>query len=547
MYSNEAYLLEQLQESGLLEDREIQQAKSGLKPGESTVDVLIKTGVLSDEQVARTVAVNAGMEYLDLDGFEAHPSLKDLMNVDLAKKYKIAPIGMNHSALQVVVSDPFDFETLDALPHVLQPELEFYCSTPALIKTLQSNIYGSQVDVIKDKTGTDGDDAPVIRLVQNMLMEAFKNKASDIHVEPLEKDIRVRYRMDGVMVDVEHHPKRLHSAIIGRLKIMTGSMQLDEKRIPQDGRIQMNYNDKEIDMRVSIIPTNNGESVVMRVLDKSSLRLGLSDLGFLSDDQSSFERLITLPDGIILVTGPTGSGKTTTLYACLNYINRPDRKIITVEDPVEYELAGINQVMVKEDVGMTFAAALRAMLRQAPNIIMLGEIRDLETASIAIQASLTGHLVFSTLHTNDAPGAVARLADIGVKPFLIASAVRAIEAQRLVRKLCGECKTPTSLSDRELRGLGLEVAQVTEATIFGPNGCNKCRQNGYRGRMSLVEIFTIDDEVRNMINQQLTTPQLRKRARELGMRTLREDGIRKVLAGMTTAEEVIESTMADVD
>ncbi len=228
MYSNEAYLLEQLQESGLLEDREIQQAKSGLKPGESTVDVLIKTGVLSDEQVARTVAVNAGMEYLDLDGFEAHPSLKDLMNVDLAKKYKIAPIGMNHSALQVVVSDPFDFETLDALPHVLQPELEFYCSTPALIKTLQSNIYGSQVDVIKDKTGTDGDDAPVIRLVQNMLMEAFKNKASDIHVEPLEKDIRVRYRMDGVMVDVEHHPKRLHSAIIGRLKIMTGSMQLDE-------------------------------------------------------------------------------------------------------------------------------------------------------------------------------------------------------------------------------------------------------------------------------------------------------------------------------
>jgi type IV pilus assembly protein PilB len=309
----------------------------------------------------------------------------------------------------------------------------------------------------------------------------------------------------------------------------------------------MSYNDKEIDMRVSIIPTNNGESVVMRVLDKSSLRLGLVDLGFLSDDQAAFERLITLPDGIILVTGPTGSGKTTTLYACLNFINRPDRKIITVEDPVEYELAGINQVMVKEDVGMTFAAALRAMLRQAPNIIMLGEIRDLETASIAIQASLTGHLVFSTLHTNDAPSAVARLADIGVKPFLIASAVRAIEAQRLVRKLCGDCKTPSALNDRELRSLGLEVSQLAEATIMGPNGCNKCRQGGYRGRMSLVEIFTVDDEVRNMINQQLTTPQLRKRARELGMRTLREDGVRKVLSGMTTAEEVIEATMADAD
>jgi energy-coupling factor transporter ATP-binding protein EcfA2 len=260
---------------------------------------------------------------------------------------------------------------------------------------------------------------------------------------------------------------------------MTGTMQLDEKRVPQDGRIQMSYNDKEIDMRVSIIPTNNGESVVMRVLDKSSLRLGLVDLGFLSDDQATFEQLITLPDGIILVTGPTGSGKTTTLYACLNFINRPDRKIITVEDPVEYELAGINQVMVKEDVGMTFAAALRAMLRQAPNIIMLGEIRDLETASIAIQASLTGHLVFSTLHTNDAPSAVARLSDIGVKPFLIASAVRAIEAQRLVRKLCGDCKTSTSLSDRELRALGLEASQVYEATIMGPNGCSKCRQLGY--------------------------------------------------------------------
>lgn len=552
MYSNETYLLEQLQESGLVTERDVQQAQGSLKPGESVVEALMKTGVVSDEQIAQTVAVNSGMEYVDLNGFEPPPTLKALVPLDVALKYRIAPLGTNGNALQIVVADPFDFETLDALPHVLQPDIEYYCSTPSLIKTLQANIYGNEavMGTIKAK-GTDGsagdDDAPVIKLVTNMLMEAFKNKASDIHVEPLEKDIRIRYRMDGVLVDVEHHPKRLHAAIIGRIKIMTGTMQLDEKRVPQDGRIQMSFNDKEIDMRVSIIPTNHGESVVMRVLDKSSLRLGLVDLGFLSDDQAAFERLITLPDGIILVTGPTGSGKTTTLYACLNFINRPDRKIITVEDPVEYELAGINQVMVKEDIGMTFAAALRAMLRQAPNIIMLGEIRDLETASIAIQASLTGHLVFSTLHTNDAPSAVARLSDIGVKPFLIASAVRAIQAQRLVRKLCGDCKTPSTLSDRELRALGLEASQLMEATIFGPNGCGKCRQGGYRGRMSLVEIFTVDDEVRNMINQQLTTPQLRKRARELGMRTLREDGIRKVLAGMTTAEEVIEATMADAD
>ncbi len=550
MYSNEKYLLELLQESGLLVERDIQGVAASKKPGESVLETLIKTGIVSDEQVAQTVAVNSGMEYIELQGFAPPPSLKGLVPVEVAIRYKVAPIGTNGTALQIVVADPYDFETLDALPHVLQPEIEFFCSTPSLIKLLQSNIYGndavggSKIKGVGMEAAGD-DDAPVIKLVTNMLTEAFKNKASDIHVEPMEKDIRIRYRMDGVMVDIEHHPKRLLAAIIGRIKIMTGTMQLDEKRVPQDGRIQMNYNDKEIDMRVSIIPTSNGESVVMRVLDKSSLRLGLSDLGFLSDDQASFENLISLPDGIILVTGPTGSGKTTTLYACLNFINRSDRKIITVEDPVEYELAGINQVMVKEDVGMTFAAALRAMLRQAPNIIMLGEIRDLETASIAIQASLTGHLVFSTLHTNDAPSAVARLADIGIKPFLIATAVRAIEAQRLVRKLCGDCKTVSSLSDRELRSLGLDAAQAADATIMGPAGCGKCRQLGFRGRMSLVEIFKIDDEVRTMINKQLTTPQLRKRARELGMRTMREDGIRKVLSGMTSADEVIEATMSD--
>jgi type IV pilus assembly protein PilB len=548
MYQNETYVLELLQEAGLLTERDIQGVTATKKPGESVIELLIKTGAISDEQVAQNVAVNSGMEYVDLNGYEPHPGLKSLVPLEVATRYKVAPLGTNGTALQVVVSDPYDFETLDALPHVLQPEIEFFCSTPALIKTLQSNIYGNEAVMgnAKIKNSGDGDDdAPVIKLVTNLLMEAFKSKASDIHIEPMEKDIRVRYRIDGVLVDVEHHPKRLLAAIIGRIKILTGTMQLDEKRVPQDGRIQMSFNDKEIDMRVSIIPTSNGESVVMRVLDKSSLRLGLVDLGFLSDDQANFEQLIALPDGIILVTGPTGSGKTTTLYACLNVINRPDKKIITVEDPVEYELAGINQVSVKEDVGMTFAAALRAMLRQAPNIIMLGEIRDLETASIAIQASLTGHLVFSTLHTNDAPSAVARLADIGVKPFLIASAVRAIEAQRLVRKLCADCKTPSSLSDHDLRALGLEAAQMADASIYGPAGCNKCRTLGYRGRLSLVEIFRIDDEVRSMINQQLTTPQLRKRARELGMRTLREDGIRKVLAGMTTADEVIEATMGD--
>ena len=324
-------------------------------------------------------------------------------------------------------------------------------------------------------------------------------------------------------------------------------MSIAEKRLPQDGRIQLKMGDKEVDLRVSSVPSNHGESIVMRILDKTALLLGLPELGFFSDDQAEFETLLKLPDGIILVTGPTGSGKTTTLYACLNVINKPDKKIITVEDPVEYELPGINQVMVKSEIGMTFAAALRAMLRQAPNIIMIGEIRDAETANIAINASLTGHLVFSTLHTNDAPSAIARLADIGVKPFLIASAVRSVLAQRLVRKLCPLCKAPAELNEKEMRALNLDAARVAQASIFGPVGCPKCRGNGYRGRMGIFELFNIDDEVRSMVNGGLTTSQLRRRARELGMRTLREDGIRKVLSGLTSGAEVVHATMGDFD
>ncbi len=392
--------------------------------------------------------------------------------------------------------------------------------------------------------GTSGDSA-IIKLVSLLLLEAYKTRASDIHLEPLEKRFRVRFRIDGVLQEMQNPPKKLQSAIVSRLKIMSGTMSIAEKRLPQDGRIQVKMGKKSIDLRVSTIPTNHGESVVMRILDKSSLSLGLPELGFLSDDQAIFERLITLPDGILLVTGPTGSGKTTTLYACLNYINRPDRKIITVEDPVEYQMSGINQVQVNADIGMTFPAALRSMLRQAPNIIMIGEIRDLETASIAINASLTGHLVFSTLHTNDAPGAVARLVDMGIKPFLVATSIRAIMAQRLVRKLCGQCKQPAELNEGELRALRIEDSQMDHAHPMGAVGCDNCRHKGYRGRMGIFEVFEINDEVRFMINDRLSTMQLRQRARELGMRTLREDGVRKVLSGATTAEEVVSATMGD--
>jgi type II secretory ATPase GspE/PulE/Tfp pilus assembly ATPase PilB-like protein len=445
------------------------------------------------------------------------------------------------------------------LPHIIGRELNLVCATQQDIKEHLRHFYrlgeasgstdaaGFAVTTGDTEASDVGDDAPIIRLVLQMLSEAFRVRASDIHIEPLETSVRVRYRLDGKLIHVDTHPKKLLPAIIARLKVMSGTMSIAEKRLPQDGRIQLKMGEKEVDLRVSSVPSNHGESIVMRILDKTALLLGLPELGFFSDDQTVFEQLLGLPDGILLVTGPTGSGKTTTLYACLNVINRPDKKIITVEDPIEYELPGINQVMVKADIGMTFAAALRAMLRQAPNIIMIGEIRDAETANIAINASLTGHLVFSTLHTNDAPSAVARLADIGVKPFLIASAVRAVLAQRLVRKLCPICKAPAELTDKEMRALSLDASRVMEASVYGPVGCDKCRGNGFKGRMGIFEIFLVDDEVRQMINTGLTTTQLRRRARELGMRTLREDGIRKVLSGLTSGGEVVHATMSDVD
>jgi general secretion pathway protein E/type IV pilus assembly protein PilB len=401
-------------------------------------------------------------------------------------------------------------------------------------------------DVGADDGATVDADAPIIKLVNTLIVEAFKARASDIHLEPLTKTFRVRYRIDGVLHEMKSPPKRLQASIISRLKIQS-NMSIAERRIPQDGRIQTQVGNKLIDLRVSCVPTNHGESIVMRILDKEGLRLGLPELGFFTDDQQTFERLIGLPDGILLVTGPTGSGKTTTLYSCLNFINRPDRKIITVEDPVEYLLAGINQVQVSETVGLTFAAALRAMLRQAPNVIMLGEIRDLETASIAINASLTGHLVFSTLHTNDAPGAVTRLIDIGVKPFLVASSTRALMAQRLVRKICKKCAAPVTPTDTELASLGLDASKISGATFMKGKGCNDCNKTSYRGRFGIFEIFVIDDEARKLIYDRVPSSVLRARAREMGMRTLREDGARKAMAGLTTADEVVRATVGDAE
>jgi type IV pilus assembly protein PilB len=546
VYHNEQYLLELLQESGYITEDDIAAANESSRGKHTTVEALIHKGTVTEEQITQTLAVNSGMEYVDLSNFVPEPYVLEAINADVVAQYHVFPVGVEPGRVILAIGDPTDFATMDAIPHVVREfSVDFVCSPKSQIMGFLKEFYNVEVGGMGEVTvgGADAvgsDDAPIIRLVSELLNEAFVIKASDIHVEPMEKCLRIRYRVDGVLLDVARHPKHLHSSVIARLKIMTGSMSIDERRVPQDGRIQAKMGNKDLDLRVSTVPTNHGESIVMRILDRSGIMLGLGDMGFFADDHKTFDELLGLPDGIILVTGPTGSGKTTTLYACLNQVNRPDRKIITVEDPVEYQLAGINQVPVKEDIGMSFAAALKAMLRQAPNIIMLGEIRDGETAGIAIQAALTGHLVFSTLHTNDAPSAVARLADIGVKPFLIASAVRAFTAQRLVRRLCSECKSVGELTEKEMRQLKLDASRIADSKIMVSNGCPKCRNGGYRGRMCLVEIFRVDDQARSMI-----TTQLRKRAREIGMRTLREDGIRKIMAGMTTAAEVIESTSDD--
>ncbi len=565
MTPNEEYILELLQDASMVSASQIETARQ--KAAEDHIGVvaaLISLGILSEEDVTRTVAAASNMEFVDLSQINVRPEIIELIPREKAYRYGVVPVNLNDDVLVVAISDPLNFDTLDNLRFLLKREIEMVCATPEQIRTALIKYYGSAEeagDLLMEGLGggdiigvdlasgpgeeTDSGDSAIIKLVSMLLLEAYKLRASDIHLEPLEKRFRIRFRIDGVLQEMQNPPKKLQSAIVSRLKIMSGSMSIAEKRLPQDGRIQVKMGKKSIDLRVSTLPTNHGESVVMRILDKSSLTLGLPELGFLSDDQEIFERLITLPDGIILVTGPTGSGKTTTLYACLNYINRPDRKIITVEDPVEYQMSGINQVQVNSDIGMTFPAALRSMLRQAPNIIMIGEIRDLETASIAINASLTGHLVFSTLHTNDAPGAVARLVDMGIKPFLVATSIRAIVAQRLVRKLCNNCKAPVDLTEAELMSLHIEASQTDNAQSMGPVGCEQCRNKGYRGRAGIFEMFQIEDEVRFMINDRLSTMQLRQRARELGMRTLREDGVRKVLSGMTTAEEVISVTMGD--
>ena len=567
MAAKDDYLLDVLVDMGIVTEEQVSPVRDEAQAkGEGVVDALVSRRILSPTDVAQAKAAHFGVEFINLGELKLSDDVIASVPRHVAKRYRAVPVGKHGDTVAVAVSDPSDLDASDSLQRLIPGDVEFRVATEEDIDLALNRYYGAaddsvgkmiqditegEVDVttVKGAQTDDGAtvdaDAPIIKLVNTLIVEAFKARASDIHLEPLAQTFRVRYRIDGVLHEMKSPPKRLQPSIISRLKIQS-NMSIAERRIPQDGRIQAQVAGKLIDLRVSCLPTSHGESIVMRILDKEGLKLGLPELGFFTDDQQTFERLIGLPDGILLVTGPTGSGKTTTLYSCLNFINRPDRKIITVEDPVEYLLAGINQVQVNETVGLTFSRALRSILRQSPNVIMLGEIRDLETATIAINASLTGHLVFSTLHTNDAPGAVTRLIDIGVKPFLVASSTRALMAQRLVRKICKRCGTPYEPSEAELKSLHIDPAKAVGATFKRGKGCNEC-SNGYRGRFGIFEVFVIDDEARKLIYEKVPSSVLRTRAREMGMRTLREDGARKVLAGLTSPEEVIRATVGDVD
>ena len=556
MTSNDEYVIQLLVERGFLTSEQVEAAAMSMKAeNETTLDVLVSGGTIGEDEVLGTVADQFGLKYCHVNAEAISPEIVKEIPVDIAKKYGVVPVVADEDSITVALSDPMGYDAIDSLRYVLHGrDVEAVISPQSEVTAAMAKLYAEEgpADVqTRDEEfsiggdETAGDETPVVKLATMLITNGIKMKASDIHLEPMEKEFRVRYRIDGALRKMDSPPKRLQQAIISRIKIMS-KMKISEKRIPQDGRIQITVNGKDLDLRVNSVPTNHGESIVMRVLDKSNLSLGLPQLGFLSDDQTTFERLIKLPDGVVLVTGPTGSGKTTTLYACLGQINKPDKKLITVEDPVEYQMSGINQVQVNKDVGLDFSAALRSILRQAPNIVMIGEIRDNETADIAMEAALTGHLVFSTLHTNDAPSAVTRLLDIGVKPFLVASALRAAMAQRLVRAICEQCKEAYTPTDRELKMLGATGRSVPDHMFHGA-GCDRCGRSGYKGRKGIFEIFKVDDAIQRLIFDHAPATLLRQRAREMGMRTLREDGMLKVSSGMTTLSEVLRVTMGDAD
>jgi len=518
-------------------------------------EALVALGLADEEDVTKALARQYDMEYIDLDRNVVVPSELDLIPDDIIRTRHVIPMGWEGSRLKVLIADPLDLETLDLLRFRLGCELAPCLASKSKLDRFVAKFVQSDVSIDQTVHELEGDGdrlalgdsdekltenaAPIIRLVQMIVTEAVNARASDIHIEPMADRVRVRYRIDGVCVERDNIPKRMQGSVINRLKILAG-IDLSEKRLPQDGRIKIRVGSSDIDFRVSSLPSYHGESMVLRILRPESVRIGITGLGFEQDDYERFLRIIRRPNGIFLVTGPTGSGKTTTLYAAINELNRPDRKIITAEDPVEYHFTGVNQVQVNDAIGLTFANILRSMLRQAPNIILVGEIRDLEVADVAIQAALTGHLVFSTLHTNDAPSAVTRLLDMGVKPFLVASSLQAVMAQRLVRVICEECKEQDPKPDpRTLRLLGFTADEIASRSFYHGRGCAACNGTGYRGRIGIFELMEMDSAIRELAFSRATLSELRQAARAAGMRGLLEAGRIKILNGVTTCEELV--------
>lgn len=552
-----------LLDKGLVEKEQIQRAleyqqKSGekLRLGE----ILVKFGYVSEEDVLKCLGEQFDVPVVDLNKIRPEIEAVDAVPRSTAKMHSILPLKKTASALVVAISD-LDLCAIDNLKFILNMDVKPVLATEEAITDAIERYYGGEEATVDnmlraftegelaveeagaEEQGEEGADAPMVRLVSLIVSDAVQARASDIHVEPLTNRLRIRYRIDGVCQEVESPPKRLQNSIIARMKLMAG-MDLAEKRKPQDGRIPMAVAGRQLDLRVSDIPTTDGESIVMRILDKESAKVSLIELGFHPSDLEHFRQIIRRPNGIFLVTGPTGSGKTTTLYAALNELNRPDTKIITAEDPIEYTFPGINQSQVQVELKRTFPVILRAMLRQAPEIILVGEIRDEETAEIAIRAALTGHLVFSTLHTNDAPSAIPRLIDMGIPPYMVASSVQAIMAQRLVRTICTNCKQPYECPEPLLRAVGLTPEDVEGITLYNGTGCNRCGGTGYYGRIGIFELLEMNPDLRNLTFAKAPTGEIREKARSYGMLTLTEDGLRKVIQGITTVEEVLRSAGA---
>jgi type IV pilus assembly protein PilB len=557
-----------LEEAGLVNREMIQELiQSGNESAQTLRRSLVQQGIVSEDDIVSAQAHQAGMEKISLRDVEVNPQLLEVIPAVFAKKYKVFPVSANDHEVVVAVGDPANVEPLDSLRLLLNRAVVGVVASPDEIERYVRRYYeGDEIGKIYDEFTRDSADPfaknlgdydtieldeedrnqpPEVRFVDLIFKQAVHDGASDIHIEPGRHALNVRFRIDGNLQELPSPPNRWKNHILSRLKVMSG-MDLAEKRIPQDGRIKLTLPDKALDLRVSCLPSIFGETIVMRILDQSDVLMGLEEVGFLPDSIRTFEKLIRSPNGIILMTGPTGSGKTTTLNSALSTLNKPETKIITVEDPVEYQIQGINQIQVNEDADLTFATALRSMLRMSPDVIMVGEIRDISTAEIAIRAALTGHLVFSTLHTNDAPSATIRLIDMGVKPFLVASSIQAVIAQRLLRRICSNCKHEIPIPPEAIREMDEDPQKYANVKVFKGMGCERCGNKGYRGRTAIHEIFTMNPELRKMVIRAESNIKIKKVAIASGMRTLRQDGWEKVLLGTTTIEEVLKSTQMDI-